>query len=136
LPCFSPPGEMEDARLVAEKLALPYRLIELSEAYLLLAGMFSEEKVTGNEKTPAFFNIKPRLRMIALYYWASRLNYLVVGTGNRSELMVGYFTKYGDGGVDLLPLGHLVKTEVREIARVLGIPEKIIEKPPSGGLWE
>lgn len=136
MPCFSPPEEVEDAWLVAEKLALPHRLIDLSGAYLLLAGLFSGEKVTGNEKTPEFFNIKPRLRMIALYYWASRLNYLVVGTGNRSELTVGYFTKYGDGGVDLLPLGHLVKSEVREIARVLGIPKKIIDKPPSGGLWE
>src|SRR5690554_1405755 len=136
LPCFSPPGEVEDARLVAEKLALPYRLIELSEAYLLLAGAFSGKEATGKEKTPAFFNIKPRLRMIALYYWASSLSYLVVGTGNRSELAVGYFTKYGDGGVDLLPLGHLVKTEVQEIARALEIPEKIINKPPSGGLWE
>jgi NAD+ synthase len=59
-----------------------------------------------------------------------------VGTGNRSELSVGYFTKYGDGGVDILPLGNLVKSQVRELAIHLGIPDEIIQKPPSAGLWE
>ena len=63
-------------------------------------------------------------------------NSLVIGTDNRSELKLGYFTKYGDGGIDLAPLGGLVKTEVREIARILDIPEEIITKPPSAGLWE
>jgi len=71
-----------------------------------------------------------------LYYHANDLDYLVVGSGNKSELMTGYFTKYGDGGADLLPLGGLLKTEVRELARALGIPREIIEKPPSAGLWE
>jgi len=59
----------------------------------------------------------------------------VVGTGNRSELSIGYFTKYGDGGVDLLPIGGLLKSEVREAARALGVPEPVIEKAPSAGLW-
>jgi len=73
--------------------------------------------------------------MLVLYYFANKLNYLVVGTGNKSELMIGYFTKYGDGGVDLLPLGDLLKTEVRALAEVLEIPKAIIEMPPSAGLW-
>ena len=81
-------------------------------------------------------NLRPRLRMASLYYFANRLNYLVVGTGNRSELEVGYFTKYGDGGVDLLPLGALLKRQVRALAAHLGVPAPIIEKPPSAGLWE
>lgn len=136
LPCFSSPEDVEDAKLVAEALGLPYRVIGLDDIYLLFAGRLSGAKVSGDEREPAFYNIKPRLRMIALYYWAARLNYLVVGTSNRSERMVGYFTKYGDGGVDLMPLGNLVKTEVRALARSLGIPEKIINKPPSAGLWE
>jgi NAD+ synthase len=63
------------------------------------------------------------------------MNRLVLGTGNKSELLVGYFTKYGDGGVDLLPLGDLYKTDVQKIATYLDIPEKIIKKPPSAGLW-
>jgi len=73
--------------------------------------------------------------MITLYYFANKLNYLVVGTGNKSELTMGYFTKYGDGGVDILPLGDLTKTEVYKLAKVLNIPQRIIKKPPSAGLW-
>jgi NAD+ synthase len=80
-------------------------------------------------------NIKPRLRMATLYFVANSLNYLVAGTGNRSELTIGYFTKYGDGGVDLLPIGHLLKSDVRSLARELGIPQSIIDKAPSAGLW-
>ena len=80
-------------------------------------------------------NVKPRMRMATLYFLANSLNYLVAGTGNRSELAIGYFTKYGDGGVDLLPVGHLLKSEVRALARELGVPASIIEKPPSAGLW-
>jgi NAD+ synthase len=73
--------------------------------------------------------------MVSLYYLANQLRYLVVGSSNRSELAVGYFSKYGDGGVDIVPLGNLVKAQVREMARFLGIPHEIIKKPPSAGLW-
>jgi NAD+ synthase len=81
-------------------------------------------------------NLKPRLRMVTLYFFANKLRYLVAGSGDRSEITVGYFTKYGDGGVDIMPLGNLVKEEVRELARHLKIPQEIIDKPPSAGLWE
>jgi len=70
-----------------------------------------------------------------LYYHANDLNRLVVGTGNRTELLVGYFTKYGDGGVDILPIGDLYKTEVRLLASQIGVPLEIIKKPPTAGLW-
>jgi NAD+ synthase len=80
-------------------------------------------------------NLKPRLRMITLYYFANKLNYLVCGTGNKTELSVGYFTKYGDGGVDLLPIGDLLKRQVRQLARELKVPEYIITKAPTAGLW-
>jgi NAD+ synthase len=73
--------------------------------------------------------------MATLYYFANKLSYMVVGTGNKTELMVGYFTKYGDGGVDILPLGHLYKRQVRALAAELGVPDPIITKPPSAGLW-
>ncbi len=73
--------------------------------------------------------------MVALYYFSNRLDYLVVGSGNKSELMAGYFTKYGDGAVDISPLGGLLKTEVRQLAQELGVPPQIIAKPPSAGLW-
>ena len=72
---------------------------------------------------------------ITLYYIANSRKYMVVGSSNKSELAIGYYTKHGDSGVDLLPLGSLVKGEVRELARFLGIPQPIIDKPPSAGLW-
>tara|TARA_B100001971_G_scaffold112073_1_gene103132 strand:+ start:13 stop:405 length:393 start_codon:yes stop_codon:yes gene_type:complete len=73
--------------------------------------------------------------MTSLYFVANAMNYLVAGTGNRSEVTIGYYTKYGDGGVDLLPIGNLLKDEVRDLARELEVPTPIIEKPPSAGLW-
>ncbi len=134
LPCNSNPADLRDAELVANQLGLPFKKIYLGEAFAAfkeILGIIKEE-----EKTLPVANIKPRLRMTVLYYFASSHNYLVAGTGNKSELTIGYFTKYGDGGVDLLPLGEMVKTEVRELAYYLGIPEEIILRPPSAGLWE
>jgi NAD+ synthase len=80
-------------------------------------------------------NMKPRLRMASLYFIANSVNYLVAGTGNRSEITLGYYTKYGDGGVDVLPIGGLFKSEVRQLAGELGVPDRIITKPPTAGLW-
>ena len=73
--------------------------------------------------------------MTTLYAFANLLGYRVLGTGNLDELTIGYFTKYGDGGADLLPLGSLTKGEVRDLARELGVPARIVDKPPSAGLW-
>jgi NAD+ synthase len=80
-------------------------------------------------------NLKARIRMVILYYHANAMNRMVVGTGNRTELLVGYFTKYGDGGVDILPLGELYKTDVRNLASYLGVNQNIIDKNPTAGLW-
>ena len=80
-------------------------------------------------------NIKARCRMILLYYHAATERRLVLGTSNKSELLVGYFTKYGDGGADLEPIGDLYKTEVRQLGQLLGVPEAILKKAPSAGLW-
>jgi NAD+ synthase len=73
--------------------------------------------------------------MAVLYYFANQLNYLVCGTGNKSELMLGYFTKHGDGATDILPIGGLLKKQVRNLAKELRIPQCIINKPPTAGLW-
>ncbi len=79
-------------------------------------------------------NIQTRMRMMALYYVAESKNYVVMGTNNKSEIISGYFTLYGDGGTDLRPLGDLLKTEVWELAERIGVPDEIINRPPTGGL--
>lgn len=135
MPANSNPRDREDAHLVIEKFRLKHREIDLSPVFAAFLRALGEDSAAGPQDL-ARNNIKPRLRMATLYYFAARKRYLVIGTGNRTELTLGYFTKYGDGGVDLLPLGHLVKHEVRELATHLGVPNSIIEKPPSAGMWE
>ena len=83
----------------------------------------------------ALANMKARIRMTLLFEYANMTKSLVCGTSNKSELLVGYFTKYGDGGVDIMPIGDLYKTQVWELAKFLKIPEEIISKPPTAGLW-
>lgn len=129
MPCESESIDEEYALLIASHLKLKTERVVLDSIY----HKFIEILPHGNKL--ALANLKPRLRMIVLYYFANTLNYLVAGTGNRSEIKVGYFTKYGDGGVDILPIGGLLKSEVRELARELGIPGEIIERVPSSGLW-
>jgi NAD+ synthase len=79
-------------------------------------------------------NIKARTRMIMLYEYANMTNSLICGTSNKSEILVGYFTKYGDGGVDIMPIGDVYKTQVLDLARYLKIPKEIYSKPPTAGL--
>lgn len=137
LPCESQVTDRLDSQMFLEEFNIPYRIVELDNAYKLLLTHFqSYIKIEGSRGRLLRANIKPRLRMIALYYSAQGRNYLVLGTSNKSELNVGYSTKYGDGGVDLQLLGDLLKTEVYQLARYLDIPDYIINKPPSGGLWE
>jgi NAD+ synthase len=130
MPCNSNIQDLKDARFVAKKLGLKSKLVDLSNVYNNFL------KVLPQAKGLALSNLKPRLRMSTLYYFANKLNYLVCGTGNKSELMVGYFTKYGDGGVDLLPIADLFKHQVRSLAQELNIPANIITKAPTAGLWQ
>lgn len=81
-------------------------------------------------------NVRPRLRMTTLYYVANLVKGVVVGTGNKTEASIGYFTKYGDGGVDLFPILDLYKFEVRAVAAEIGVPQSVIDRPPSAGLWQ
>jgi len=136
MPCYSRQEDMEHARAVADKFSIPTRTVVLDAAFDALLKVLPDDKIDPNVSRLAKANLKARLRMLTLYYFANQLKYMVVGAGNRSELSVGYSTKYGDGGVDILPLGNMVKGEIRELARFLGIPQPIINKPPSAGLWE
>lgn len=131
MPCHSDPIDEEHGVLVAEKLNLKTARVDLSNSFDVLLNSMTVE----NKNKMAISNLKPRLRMTTLYYFAQNNNYLVVGSSNKSEFTVGYFTKHGDSGVDLLPLASFVKSEIRELAKVLGIPDIIIEKPPTAGLW-
>ena len=135
LPCHSSERDIEDANSVATRFLIPTRLIPLDDVFDSLVEIFPKFRDDPGKGVIAEANLKVRLRMVTLYYIANHLGYLVVGTGNRSELAVGYFTKYGDGGVDIIPLGNLVKSQVRELAYYLGIPKELIQKPPSAGLW-
>ncbi|MFH1281951.1 MAG: NAD+ synthase [Candidatus Omnitrophota bacterium] len=129
MPCNSNPRDLIDAKLVAHQLGLKSKLMDLSAVYNNFL------KVLPGAVSLARGNLKPRLRMSTLYYFANKLNYLVCGTGNKSEFMSGYFTKYGDGGVDILPIADLFKRQVRHLAKELKIPPAIILKPPTAGLW-
>lgn len=131
MPCNSTAEDAELACLLADTFGIRTVTVALDQAYDALVAQLPP----GTSRL-ARANIKPRLRMSALYALAQTHGYLVAGTGNRSELIVGYFTKYGDGGVDVEPLGELYKVQVRQLARELDIPQPIIDRPPSAGLWE
>jgi len=147
MPCHSDPADERDAALLAKHFSLPTMRADLAAPYDALAavvksavqslppGIHKEHPHDDPRSRVPLANMKPRLRMATLYFVANSLNYLVAGTGNKSELSIGYFTKYGDGGVDLLPLANLVKSEVRALARELNIPPAIVDRTPTAGLW-
>jgi NAD+ synthase len=132
MPCHSQPEDATLGQRVADVLSISTVTIELSTVYDTLMAQFPADLPSDGL---AAANIKPRLRMVTLYYLAQSYNYLVLGSGNKTELQVGYFTKHGDSGVDLLPLGELLKTHVWELARDLNVPQEVIERPPTAGLW-
>ncbi|HLI50560.1 MAG TPA: NAD+ synthase [Thermomicrobiaceae bacterium] len=129
LPVHSLPQDSADAELAANAFGLEPVTIDLTSAYDALVAALP----SGTDLANA--NLKPRLRMIAVYQVAGSEGKLVIGTGNKTELLVGYFTKYGDGGVDLMPLAGLYKHQVWGLAAEIGVPKPLIEKPPSAGLW-
>jgi NAD+ synthase len=141
MPCKSNPEDQGDALKVVESANIEHIKIDLTETHEVL---FSNIKKTlhnngdWNEKSARLGdgNLRARLRMSTLYAVANNYGYFVVGTDNAAEWYTGYFTKYGDGGVDLVPLVHFTKGEVKQIAKGLGVPDTIIEKKPSAGLWE
>lgn len=135
IPCGGSKADEESAMKVVKAIDIDARRVDLS-------GILAEFDVQVNRDLPEetqrlrYANAKSRLRMVALYYYANALNYLVLGTSNRTEIELGYYTKYGDGGVDIEPIGHLLKREVREMAAYLGIPDEVVNRTPSAGLWE
>jgi NAD+ synthase len=128
----TPIEDVRDARRIVKKLGIEFRYTNITPIIRAFRSGIADFR---RSERMAAANLKPRVRMTILYYYANSLNRLVAGTGNRSELRAGYFTKYGDGGADILPLGCLYKTQVLKLAEHLKIPKHIIEKIPSAGLW-
>jgi NAD+ synthase len=122
--------EMKLAVLIANLLEIKYKILDIEkilQVYLENCDYFKTKLSVGN--------LKARIRMSLLYGLASTTKSMVVGTGNKSEIMIGYFTKYGDAGCDLLPIGDLYKTQVRALAKYMNIPQAIIDQAPTAGLW-
>jgi len=141
MPCQSNPKDREDALKVVQAFDLEYLEIDITGSHQLLLGAINEQlqgKGAFREEISKLNdgNLRARMRMSTLYAVAGHYRFLVVGTDNAAEYYTGYFTKYGDGGVDLLPITHLKKSEVYDWARHLGVPSEVVDRPPSAGLWE
>jgi NAD+ synthase len=126
---ISPKEETEDALRIIDNLGIDYKLLDIN----LIVSEYSKY-IEPNEH--ALGNLRARVRANLLYYYANSKNLLVVGSSDKSEFLIGYFTKFGDGSSDILPIVSLYKTQVREIARYLGVPENIIKKKSSPNLWK
>ena len=154
MPAGSVPEDARLARDVARAFGIPTIEVDLSDtvngvrakldanieaAREAARGLGSHATDTSAARGPreqlANANLKPRLRMITLYFYANLLDYLVLGTGNKAEFTLGYFTKWGDGAADAFPLADLLKHEVWALARDLGVPAEVVERAPSAGLW-
>ena len=129
----TPPEDVKDAVQLAQMLGIRYDIVSIDPIRASFSNTipaFKESEVVANG------NILARIRMTILYYYANLNNMIVAGTGDKSELLIGYFTKYGDGGVDILPIGDVYKSQVRMLGRRLGLPDSIVTKPSSPRLWE
>ena len=123
----TPRKDISDAKALARKLGVKAIVSNITPAIEAFGELSSNRLLRAN--------LSARIRMAILYSIAQRENGLVVGTGDKSEFLLGYFTKYGDGGADLFPIGGLYKTQVQKLAHHIGVPAKIADKPPSPALW-
>ncbi len=124
----TPEEDVVDAKTVASELGIEIKLIDIAPIHNAFMKNLGAERLAEG-------NLRARIRMAILYYHANSANRLVVGTGDRSELLLGYYTKFGDGGVDILPIADLYKTEVRRLGETLGLSRRIISKRSSPRLW-
>ena len=132
-------SNMSDAeRVASDLLGIEYATIEIEplvDAILEVNPNLTAEDADDEAVQVAIGNLRARIRAVLAYLEANRQNGIVLGTGNRSEAAVGYFTKYGDGAVDCHPIANLYKQQVRQLSRHLGIPDDLVEKTPTAGLW-
>jgi NAD+ synthase len=126
---ISPKHDVLDAQQMAKSLGIKYRIIEIGTSKRMLLSKVPKNKLAQG-------NFSSRLRMCLIYYYSGIMHRLVLGTSDKSELKLGYYTKYGDGAADIFPIADLYKTEVRELARYLQIPSAVLEKKSSPRLWK
>lgn len=131
---FTPSHDTMDAYTLAQQLQISTEYVNIHPISNTFQNQLSHASASPTLKK-SLANIRARIRMIILYYYANMKNYLVAGTSDRSETLIGFYTKYGDGGADFLPIGHLYKTHVRALARYLEIPATIADKPSSPQLY-
>jgi NAD+ synthase len=124
--------DIDDAKVVAEQFEIPTHVCDISNA---LNGLYNGIPVFDQSDRICKGNIKARTRMIYLYYFANKQNRIVCGSSDKSETMMGYFTKWGDGAADIAPIMDLYKTQVRKLAMYLGIPKELALKPSTPALW-
>jgi NAD+ synthase len=129
----NPEADETDAERVAESLDIEYDVIDV--APIVEAFVDAAPPAAADDRT-ALGNVRVRTRAVLNYFLANAGDRLVLGTGNRSEAATGYFTKYGDQAVDCNPIGNLYKCQVRQLARAVGVPEDLVTRTPSAGMWE
>ena len=125
---ISPEDETNDALKIVDELNLNYKLVDINQIH-------KEYYKVLEPQDRALGNLRARIRKNILYYYANSKNLSVLGSSDKSEYLIGYFTKFGDGAADILPIASLYKTQVREMARFLGIADHIILKKSSPNLW-
>ena len=133
MPCSSTPQDLDDANLVANTFGVKMLTVDLTDTYLLLTSAI-ENEIKNSIIQSSSINIRPRLRMTTLYAIAGQYGYLVAGTGNACEQYIGYTTKWGDNASDFNPIAQFAVNEVLEMGRIIGVPDKIINKSPNDGL--
>jgi len=124
--------DIQHAKLLAKKFGFDLQIVDISST---LKACFQSLPIYDATDKLCKGNVKARIRMVCLYYYANKLHRLVCGTSDKSETMMGYFTKWGDGAADISPIMDLYKTQVRQLALHIGVPAEIVAKPPSPGLW-
>ena len=121
--------DLQNVRSLAKELKIRYREINIERGKKLLLNNPVKDKLAGG-------NFSARIRMSLLYYYAATNDLLVLGTADKSELMIGYFTKFGDAAADIFPIGELYKSQVRLLGKELQVPEQILQQPSSPGFWK
>jgi NAD+ synthase len=133
---ISPDDDTQHALALSKETGIRHEVIDIREMVQWVEKRMPDDNYTEEHKRYHLANVKPRVRMIFAYLYANLENKIVVGTSNKTEILLGYGTKYGDLAADLYPIGDLYKTQVWQLAEQVGIPTEIIRKAPSAGLWK